>query len=43
MIKYATIAIGALFLFTGVQIDHPVTMGAGAAIVAFGLLRGSVK
>lgn len=41
--KWTVTAIGSLFLFTGVQIDHPVTMGVGAAIVAFGLLRGGVK
>lgn len=41
--KWTVTAIGALFLFTGVQIDHPVTIGVGAAIVAFGLLRGGVK
>lgn len=43
MIKYATIAIGLAFLYTGVQIGHAVATGIGAAIVAFGLMRGGVK
>ena len=43
MIKYVIIAIGLAFLYTGIQIDHAVATGIGAAIVAFGLLRGGVK
>lgn len=41
--KYTIITIGVLFLAVGANIGHEITIGMGAAFIAWGLLRGSVK
>lgn len=41
--KYTIIAIGVIFLAVGANIGHEITIGIGAAFIAWGLLRGQVK
>lgn len=41
--KWTIVSIGMIFLIVGANIGHEITIGIGAAFIAWGLLRGSVK